>query len=89
MSSFKPTSNIKNTILNFIKNLVSPNVYKAIKYILNPCCTDGNTVTVSITGLTINGVAITNESVKVVILTDTAAGFVSGSVNGSGNFTAA
>lgn len=39
MYSYKSNSAVKNSILAFVKNLVSKNIYAAIKILLNPCCT--------------------------------------------------
>jgi hypothetical protein len=39
MYSYKSNSAVKNSILAFVKNLVSKKIYAAIKILLNPCCT--------------------------------------------------
>lgn len=44
MAFLSTNSNIRNSILAFIKRIVSKRIYKAIEIILHPCCT--NTVTV-------------------------------------------
>jgi hypothetical protein len=37
MANYIP-SNVKNSILAFVKNLVNKKLYNAIKVLLNPCC---------------------------------------------------
>ena len=39
MYSYKSNSAVKNSILAFVKNLVTKKIYAAIKILLNPCCT--------------------------------------------------
>lgn len=61
------------SILNFIRNLVSPSKQKAIKLILEDCC--NNCVFVNIgdsdNPLEINGVVQINAKVKVIIESST------------------
>ena len=89
MAFITATSQIRNNILNYIRHLVSKSTLKAIDYILSPCC-DNGTLTATITGLSINGVAIDTKKVKVVVLVEDPeanAAFGVGTTNSSGNLT--
>jgi len=63
-----PPSNVKNAILAFIKNLVSKAVYKAIKYILDPCCPVDNITGVTFTASEIDGNLLADKDITVIII---------------------
>ena len=56
-------------VLAQIKNVVSKHVYKAIKYILTPCCDVDNIEGVTFTSLEINGTPVVSQDITVIILT--------------------
>lgn len=90
MAFITAKSQIRNTILNYIKRLVSKSVYNAISFILTPCCENGDIKTIAITGLEIGGTPIQNKKIKVVILVEdpeAASGFGVGTTDGSGDVT--
>lgn len=47
MAFYTVPSNIKNSILAFVKNIVSKTYYRAFEVILNPCCSLTGTAEVS------------------------------------------
>ena len=69
MNTLKTTnSNTASTILNFIKNLLPVTLYKAINFVLTPCCTTPSVAGITLTNLTINGVSQANKQVKIIII---------------------
>jgi len=87
MAFITQPSKIKQSILAFIKHMVSKSVLKAIDYILSPCCEDGN-ITVTVSNLTIDGVSVDNKKIKIVVLVEdpvATSGFAVGTTNGSGD----
>lgn len=91
MSLLTETNAVKNKILNFLKFQVSKSVYNAINYLLSPCCETSQISTIAITNLTIKGVPVLSQKIKVIILTEggivQTSGFASGTVDINGDLT--
>ena len=67
MSIIKQPSNIKNGILAQIRFVVSKQLYKAIKYLLDPCCAVDNMTGIAFTDFKISGTK-QSQDVTVIIL---------------------
>ena len=64
MAFYTVPSNIKNSILAFVKNIVSKTYYRAFEVILNPCCSLTGTAEVSYNDDNTYAIVITtNESI--------------------------
>ena len=68
MSIIKQPSNIKNGILAQIRFVVSKQLYKAIKYLLDPCCAVDNITGIAFTDFKISGTEVQSQDVTVIIL---------------------
>lgn len=55
-------------VLAQVKNVVSKQLYKALSYLLNPCCTIDTIKGVDVTALKVAGSSLTNQDVTVLIL---------------------
>lgn len=55
----KPLDNVKFSILNFVKRLVSKTLYLAFSKLLNPCCTLSTTASWSCTGTNVATLTLT------------------------------
>jgi len=70
MNTIQNSANAKNAILAFVRNLVSKATYKAIKYLLDPCCPTNNITGVTFTASEINGNLLSDKNVTVIIIAD-------------------
>lgn len=75
-------------ILAQISNVVSKQLYKAIKYLLYPCCVVDNITGVDFTALSVAGVDVRSQDITILILSsegNKVVGKAVVAIDGSGN----